>query len=415
MIPTEYAMEMIKVVLDNNNFSLGDKHFLQKGGVAIGSRLGRNFACSFMRKWDEKLLEFETEPYFYKRYIDDGFGIWTAGLDSLLKFADFANNIHGDIKLELRWSKEEIVFLDTMVKIAGGQLYTDLHIKPTDKQLYIQQKSCHPTHTKQSLAYSLGLRIKRICENEEDYRRHRSELKFQLRKRGYSGRSIETQLQKVDRMDRLQLLQKDINRQKTDRVPLVLTYSKSLPDIRAILRKHQDTLFTSERMQDIFPKPPLLAFRKDRNICDTLVHSKTNRALRTTEKRCACEYCTRIVKSDISDTASTKSYPVQQDVDCSTRNLIYCLLCNRCNVTVYVGETERSLKERLTEHLRDVRNRADKPINRHFENHSAADVRISVLAKMFNGSKISRLLHEEIWIKLLNTKFPNGCNVKVNL
>ena len=148
IIPTGYAMEMIKVVLDNNNFSLGDKHFLQKGGVAIWSRLGRNFACSFMRKWDEKLLEFETKPFFYKCYIDDGFGIWTAGLDSLLRFADFANNIHGDIKLELRWSKEEIVFLDTVVKIAGGQLYTDLHIKPTDKQLYIQQKSCHPTHTK---------------------------------------------------------------------------------------------------------------------------------------------------------------------------------------------------------------------------------------------------------------------------
>ena len=65
-----------------------------------------------------------------------------------------------------------------------------------------------------------------------------------VRKRGYSGRSIETQLQKVDRMDKLQLLQKGINRQKTDRVLQVLTYSKYLPDIRAILRKHHDTLFT---------------------------------------------------------------------------------------------------------------------------------------------------------------------------
>ena len=176
------------------------------------------------------------------------------------------------------------MFLDTVVKIAGGQLYTDLYIKPTDKQLYIQQKSCHQTHTKKSLAYSLGLRIKQICENDEDYKRHRSELKFQLRKRGYSGRSIERQLQKVDKVDRLQLLQKDAKRQKTDRVPLVLTYSKYLTDIRAILRKHQNTLFTSEQMQEVFPKPPLLAFRRDSNICDALVRSKTNRALSTTKK-----------------------------------------------------------------------------------------------------------------------------------
>ena len=45
--------------------------------------------------------------------------IWTGGLDSLLQFADFANNIHGDIKLELRYSKGETVLLDTMVKKEG--------------------------------------------------------------------------------------------------------------------------------------------------------------------------------------------------------------------------------------------------------------------------------------------------------
>ena len=100
-----------------------------------------------------------------------------------------------------------------------------------------------------------------------------------------------------------------------------------------------------------------------------------------------------------------KPVSATQDVDCSTRSLIYYLLCNRCNVTVYVGETKRSLKELLTEHLRDVHNGVNKPINKHFKNRSAADVRISALAKMFNGSKICRPLHEEKWIKLLNTKF----------
>ena len=130
-----------------------------------------------MRKWDEKLLQFETKPFFYKRFIDDGFGIWTEDFDYLLKFAEFTNNIHSDIKLELRWSREEVVFLDTVVKVSAGKLYTDLHIKPTDKHLYIKQDSCHPAHTKKSLAYSLGLRMRRICENEEDYKKHRSDLK----------------------------------------------------------------------------------------------------------------------------------------------------------------------------------------------------------------------------------------------
>ena len=84
-------------------------------------------------------------------------------------------------------------------------------------------------------------------------------------------------------MDREELLHKEVKRQRNDRVPLVITYSKSLPDIRGILRKHQDTLYMSERMQEVFAKPPLLAFRRDKNICDTLVHGKTNRALKTAE------------------------------------------------------------------------------------------------------------------------------------
>ena len=216
-------------------------------------------------------------------------------------------------------------------------------------------------------------------------------------------------------MDREELLHKEVKRQHNDRVPLVITYSKSLPDIRGILRKHQDTLYMSERMQEVFAKPPLLAFRRDKNICDTLVHGKTNRALKTAEKHCACECCGKLVRNEIRDTTGAKFYHVQEEVDCSTRNVIYCLLCSACGKTVYVGETERSLKERFMEHLRDVRNRADKPINRHFKDHPATDVQIAVLAKMINGSKVCRLLHEENWIKLLNTKFPDGCNVKVNL
>jgi hypothetical protein len=51
----------------------------------------------------------------------------------------------------------EIDFLDTRVVLDNGDMYT----KPTEKQLYINNNSCHPTHTKKGLAYSLGLRIKR--------------------------------------------------------------------------------------------------------------------------------------------------------------------------------------------------------------------------------------------------------------
>ena len=138
-------------------------------------------------------------------------------------------------------------------------------------------------------------------------------------------------------------------------------------------------------------------------------------ASQATQKHCVCECCDKLLRNEIRDTTGAKSYHVPKEVDCSTRNVIYCLLCSACGIKVYVGETERSIKERFMEHLHDVLNRADKGINRHFKDHPATDVQITVLAKMFDWSKVCRLLNQERWIKLLNTRFPDGCNVKVNL
>ena len=53
LIPTDYVLEIIETVLENNTFKFKDHNYKQSEGIAIGSRLGRNFACSYMRKWDE--------------------------------------------------------------------------------------------------------------------------------------------------------------------------------------------------------------------------------------------------------------------------------------------------------------------------------------------------------------------------
>ena len=151
------------------------------------------------------------------------------------------------------------------------------------------------SHTKKSLAYGLGLRLRRICEKDNDYYKHRADLKKQLRKRGYSGKLIEQQLQKVDKLEREKLLDDTTNKKdNSHRVPLVLTFSKLLPDVGNILRKHQATLHQSERMREIFKEPPLLAFRRDRK-CDVLVHRKTDKILGRKEEQCACDICKSII------------------------------------------------------------------------------------------------------------------------
>ena len=76
---------------DNNTFGFGNRNYIQKEGVAIGSRLGKNFACTYMRKWDEELLKARVTPLFHKQFIDDGFGVWTGSEEELKECAAFVD------------------------------------------------------------------------------------------------------------------------------------------------------------------------------------------------------------------------------------------------------------------------------------------------------------------------------------
>ena len=100
----------------------------------------------------------------------------------------------------------------------------------------------------------LGIRLRRICSRESDYLKRRGELKSYLRKRGYSSTFIESQLVKVDKMDRSDFLVYKDKKKNQNRVPLVVTYAKQLPDIQKISRDHMPLLHNSERMQHIFSR-----------------------------------------------------------------------------------------------------------------------------------------------------------------
>ena len=63
-VGTEEVMAMIKTVLENNVFEFDGNEYIQTEGVAIGSKLGRNFACTYMRQWDEMLKSVRSSRCF---------------------------------------------------------------------------------------------------------------------------------------------------------------------------------------------------------------------------------------------------------------------------------------------------------------------------------------------------------------
>ena len=109
--------------------------------------------------------------------------------------------------------------------------------------MYVHQKSNHPKATKENIAYGLALRSKRICSNENDYERSKRNIEMRLISRGHDKRIIREKLSKVDGRSREELLSSSYNSgrdSKEGRIPLILPFSRALPNIKKIL--NQDAL-----------------------------------------------------------------------------------------------------------------------------------------------------------------------------
>ena len=129
---------MAKFVLKNNYFEFNGKVKQQISGTAIGTKFAPPYACIFMNKVETSFLETqEMKPLVWFRYIDDVFFIWTHGQEKLDSFLEELNRCNSYLKFKYKSSKTSIPFLDVKVSLPNGDLFTDLHIKSTDRHQFL--------------------------------------------------------------------------------------------------------------------------------------------------------------------------------------------------------------------------------------------------------------------------------------
>jgi len=107
-------------------------------------------------------------------------------------------------------------------------------------------------------------------------------------------------------------------------------------------------LHRSEDMKTVFKEIPIIAYRRGRNLGDTLVHGKTNRVMRdlnVSVERCQkkCVVCEMLVRGQ--QLGSSFPERVDQRQECRMWNVVYGINCIRCKKMVYVGETGRTKTE----------------------------------------------------------------------
>ena len=172
-------------------------------------------------------------------------------------------------------------------------------------------------------------------------------------------------------------------------------------------------------MEEIFPEPPLVAHRRQRNIGDLIIRAKVfpnnphpirkERGMKKCKNNChECPY----VQERKSVRSGKFSWSINDQVDCDTENIIYLIQCNKenCQLNRYVGETERKARERISEH-RAYRNEKRFATGEHFNQpgHSLANMTFTVLEAVKKKDPLYRKEREIYHIRKLNS-FHKGMN-----
>ena len=174
-------------------------------------------------------------------------------------------------------------------------------------------------------------------------------------------------------------------------------------------------------MGEVFPEPPLVAFKRQKNVKDFVIRAKVPpiKLLRPTRnkegmKKCgkSCPTCPYIKEGKLINN-NHKTWNINDQVNCETRNIIYLIECNinTCKKR-YIGETERSLKERFSDHQQYIKGLIPKAATgEHFNlpGHSMANVTLTIIEKVNKEDEFYRKLREKIHIARFNT-FKNGLN-----
>ena len=152
----------------------------------------------------------------------------------------------------------------------------DLYKKPTDRCQYLLTSSCHPAHVTDNIPFSLAYRIIRICSESESRDIRFSELKELLISRNYRPSLVDAAIEKARNIPRYDDIRKSpVIEKQSSRPVLAITYDPRLPCIPQILKKHWRTMVTVDPLlAEIFPLPPLTAYRRPSNLKDNLIRSK---------------------------------------------------------------------------------------------------------------------------------------------
>ena len=300
---------------------------------------------------------------FWKRFIDDIIALFKGTEDQFKQLVDWLNSIMvGIVKFKANFSSDKVEFLDLLISIEEGKLKTNLYIKPSNLQIYLDFGSNHPQHCKVGLVYGQALRIVERCSELSDRDSHLLNLKEKLLARNYPEEIIEAQLSKAKKRERKQLIHQSRSKKQDDKIRCIFTYNQGNPPLHQWIREAQKCLIKNDRARSMGKKIQI-AYRQPKNlqkIVTGLPIKGEGEGVGDPNPGCFkcqenCHTCKILTEGKTFKSKNTgRTYKIKQHLTCKSSFVIYLGTCLKCGGQ-YVGMSKQQFRRRHSGHKQEIK------------------------------------------------------------
>ena len=214
----DLLIKLILYTLNNQQIYWNGKYYLLNQGIPTGGKHSVPLANIMLTyALTQGLLNnvefqniFSTFVKLWKRFIDDGCGIYKGTINDFLNWFTLLKSVFANYGLELTGDTDShkidsnneitekelkmITFLDVELFKSNGTIHTREHRKLSSSNFYLRSESAHPRHTFPGVVKSQLYRIRRLCSRNEDFDEAVWDLEMRCKNSGYSSKLIDSVL-----------------------------------------------------------------------------------------------------------------------------------------------------------------------------------------------------------------------------
>ena len=180
----------------------------------------------------------------------------------------------------------------------------------------------------------------------------------------------------------------------------------------------------------VFPAPPILAYRRKKNLGNLLVHTSLTKPTPNTSSHLSgysspcksnrrCKLCPSMRNTNSATKHLINKTSYTAGGKCNTKYTIYAAECTKYNL-LYISQSSQRLNCRFNGHRSDVRVKPKaceltQDISQSKNCKIDIDLRVYILQDNLEDSSSERMEYfEDHWITRLDNKDPNGMNTELN-